>query len=77
MNLDDEMEYERLAQSVLRMLSVLPYSTGSVAAMLGVDPVEANVLLRRMAGRVINVTTHEDRAQNRTVWIAAEVPLTI
>ena len=68
---------ERMAQSVLQMLSEgKPLTTEEVAQRVGMEPVDALVMLRdTMRGRVLDVTTFEDRAHNRRTWLAAETPL--
>ena len=68
---------ERLAQSVLRMLSQgKSLTTEEVASGIGLDNVQALVLLRdTMRGRVVDVTDFADRAANRRTWVAGETPL--
>lgn len=68
---------ERLAQSVLQLLSCGPgLTTEEVAAKIGLDNVQTLVLLRDiMRGRVVDVTTFADREMGRRVWLAGEIPL--
>ena len=64
---------EQLAQSVLRLLTQKPLTTEEVATAIGLDNVQALVLLRDiMKGRVAEVTTTGDNAR---MWVAAEIPL--
>lgn len=74
---EQDIAEERRAQSVLRFLSTGTRTTEEVATHLGLDNVEALVLLRAMSQgrRVADVTSFSDRAENRRVWTNTELPL--
>jgi len=76
-DLDKKVEAERRVQSILRFLSGTARTVDEVAAHIGLSPLETFVLLRELGfeRRVVDVTSFEDRAAVRRMWLAAEVPL--